>query len=297
MKRHPAMRAAVLATLCALTLAACGTTDAAGGDEPAPAESDASAAPEQIEIVGEGMIIQRSATEDVALCIGPMTMIYPPQCTGPRLLGDFAWDDVESQTDQGVQWTGNYVVVGYFDKAANTFTLTRPPSQELPDGVSFPTPPAVDFPQLCEDPFRGGDPDFADPDLAKQEELNAAMQALDGYVGSYVSDGNNLFNVVVTGDPEAAHAALREVWDGGLCVAHQEGPSEADLSAAQEALKDHGRDLDMVSSSINPMSGTLTVHLDVAYPDTVAQIEQLVSEWLTPDQVFIQSTFVPLAQG
>ena len=236
--------------------------------------------------------MQQSSTADIELCTGPMLTSYPPQCGGPKLRGEFSWDDVDSEEHAGVRWTNEwYFAVGRYDRTANTFTLTRPLSTEPPEGYTEPTPEAVDFPQLCEDPFRGGDPGFTD-DPAAQEALQLRLEGLDGYVGSWVSDGRNLFNVLVTGDADAAHTALREIWPGGLCVEQREAATESDVRAAQDALAEHFEELGLSSSGGG--QGELSVGVTFADEATVARIHEIVSPWLTPEQVRIDSVFVPL---
>lgn len=236
--------------------------------------------------------MKQSPTADIELCTGAMMTSYPPQCGGPKLLGEFSWDDVESERHGGVRWTNNwYFAVGHYDGAADTFTLTRPLSSEPPAGHSVDEPEPIDFPQLCEDPFRGGDPDFTD-DLEAQERLQRRLEELDGYVGSWVSDGQNLFNVLVTGDPDAAFADLRQIWPGGLCVEQRDVATEDDVRAAQDALSEHFEELAITSSGGGP--GVLEVGVTFADDATVARIHEIVSEWLAPDQVRITSTFVPL---
>src|SRR5690606_38186189 len=97
-----------------------------------------------------------------------------------------------------------------------SFTLTRPVSAEPPEGYVMPAGEDVSFLQLCEDPYVDGDAS-ASGDLAAQERLAAALEDLDGYVTSWVSDGSSLYNVVVTTgtDVDAAFTGLRQVWKGG----------------------------------------------------------------------------------
>jgi hypothetical protein len=218
---------------------------------------------------------------------------YPPQCGGPRLLGEFSWDDVEFQEHAGVRWTDTwYVAVGHYDRAADTFTLTRPLSLEPPPGFTFPEPAPIEFPQLCDDPFRGGDPDFEDPDILLQNALQERIEGLPGYVESWVSDGDRMFNVVVTGDAEEAHTQLRAVWPGGLCVVQRTGPTNADLQAATDELGGHADELSLVSMGAH--GGSLAVEALLADEATLTRIHEIVAPWLTPDDVVVTSTFTPV---
>lgn len=238
--------------------------------------------------------MQSSPDSRVELCIGPIAESYPPQCRGPELRGEFSWDDVQAQEQAGVRWTDTvYVAVGSFDRAADAFTLTRPLSTDAPPGVAMPTAAEVAFAQLCDDPYRGGDP-VRSGDFESQERLQQRLTTLDGYVTSWVSDGVDLFNVVVTGDPEGAHAALREVWAGGLCVEQRDLPTAADVASAQAALSERATELGLTSSGSGGVSGLLEVEVVLADVETTALVHEIVRPWLTPDQVRISGAMQPL---
>lgn len=278
-------RAGILAALAAVVAqSGCGSADPGPGADRGRSGSED---PATGELVARGIVIQASPDARVELCIGPVAESYPPQCRGPELRGEFSWDDVQAQGQGGVRWTDTvYVAVGTFDRAADAFTLTRPLSTDAPPGVAMPTAEEVRFPQLCNDPFRGGDP--AHPgDLESQERLQQRLMTLDGYVTSWVSDGADLFNVVVTGDPEGAHAALREVWPGGMCVEQRDLPAAADVASAQAALSERTTELGLTSSASGGVSGLLEVEVVLADAGTTALIHEIVGPWLTPDQVRI----------
>ncbi|MGA8046374.1 MAG: hypothetical protein WCA30_08925 [Dermatophilaceae bacterium] len=273
-----------LLVLTSLVLAGCGSVTAVSGEQQtAPAG----------EVIGRGTVMQQSPDAQVELCTGPVLTSYPPQCGGPRLLGEFSWDDVDFEEHAGVRWTDEwYVAIGQYDAAANTFTLTRPLALEPPSEFTFPDPEPVEFPQLCDDPFRGGDPDFEDPDLRLQSTFQERLERLPGFVESWVSDGERMFNVVVTGDAEQAHADLRTAWPGGLCVEQRDGPTGEDLQSASDALVDDAQDLGLVTWSV--MHGRLDIEAVHADDVVVARIHDLVRPWLTPDDVDVRSVFVPL---
>lgn len=273
-----------LLVLTSLALSSCGTaTTAAGGEETTPAG----------EVIGRGAVMRQSPDAEVELCTGAMLTSYPPQCGGPRLLGDFSWDDVRFEDHAGVRWTDTwYVAIGHYDPAADTFTLTRPLSPDPPPGFTFPEPEPVVFPQLCDDPFRGGDPDFADPEMRLQNAFQERLESLPGYVESWVSDGDRMFNVVVSGDAETAHAALRALWPGGLCVEQRDDPTNADLQAAAAAVGEQAGDVGLLS--LAPSRGRLAVEVVLADELTVARIHEIARPWLTPGDIDVTSTFVPL---
>lgn len=229
------------------------------------------------------------------LCLGGVAESYPPQCGGLELIG-LDWDDVaDAETASGVTW-GTGWVVGSYDGEAGTFTLTEPVSAEPPAGVTVPEEEPLEFAPLCDDPYRGGDESFeGSPEAAAaQEELLAAATALDGYITVYVSDGASEFNVLVQGDAEAAHAQLREVWAGWLCVATGNGASEADLSAAQQAVHEELGDL-VLGSGGGGVDGIFHVSVVVADEATTQAVLDAVEEWLTPEQVMVTGMLIPVS--
>lgn len=281
-------RAGAVAALAAgVVLSGCGAADPGSGTRASDDATDA-------EVVVRGIVMQSSPDARIELCVGPVMESYPPQCRGPELRGEFSWGDVEVQEQGGVRWTDTvYVAVGTFDRAADAFTLTRPLSTDAPPGVTMPTAADVDFPQLCEDPFRGGDPGHPG-DLESQERLHQRLSTLDGYVTSWVSDGADLFNVVVTADAEDAHAALREVWAGGLCVERRDLPTAAEVASAQDALNERARELGLMSSASGGTSGLLEVEVMLADAETTALVHEVVAPWLTPEEVSISGAMRPL---
>ncbi|MFN2320604.1 MAG: hypothetical protein ABR500_13105 [Dermatophilaceae bacterium] len=283
--RWSSLPAAAGSFLAMAALSACGSATS----EP---QADGSAGG----LVARGIVMQSSPDSRIELCIGPVATSYPPQCSGPELRGEFAWEDVQAQEQSGVRWSDvSYYATGTYDRQADAFTLTRPLSTEPPPGVEMPTAGEVDFPQLCDDPFRGGDPAFTE-DMAAQEQLHQRLETLDGYVTAWVSDGRNLFNVIVTGDPDAAHASLREVWPGGLCVEQRDLPTAADVASAQAALSERADEIGLIGSG-GGAEGLLDVEVIAADAETSALIHDIVGPWLSPDGVRISSAMVPLVSG
>ena len=291
MRRHTLLICA--ATLALSAVAGCGSGGTVG--DPPSGTVDGPAVAE--ELVAQGIVMQASEAAPVELCIGPIAESYPPQCRGPELLGEFSWDDVQARQQGGVRWSDEgYFAVGRYDRTADTFTLSRPLSTSPPEGFVMPAAEPVEFPQLCEDPFRGGDASDAG-DLAAPERLQQRLTTIDGYVTSWVSDGVSLFNVVVTGDAEAARAALREVWPGGLCVVQRDLPTADELAAAQAALTEHAAELGLTTAAANGVSGVLEVGVVVADAATTALVHDVVSPWMGAEQVRVVGAMVPLAQG
>ena len=274
-------RLLIVSALTTLILTACGS-----------ASPDPAASGPETELVGRGIVMQRSPDAHVELCMGAVAQSYPPQCSGPGLSGAFSWDDVEFEDQGGVRWTNDsYYGIGHYAQAPNTFTLTRPLSAQPPTGLTAPADEPLDFPQLCDDPFRGGDEGYSDPDLTLQNTFQERLDTLPGYVESWVSDGERMFNVIVTGDAQEAHASLREVWPGGLCVEQRDAPTAAEIESATQALSEHAEELRLQSWG---GQGTLSIDLLLADDEHIARIHEIVQPWLTPDQVTITGSFQPL---
>lgn len=215
--------------------------------------------------------MQSTTDVPVEICVGGVAESLPPRCGGPVLLGDLSWEDVGPERASGVTWTNDpWFAVGAFDPRGGpqgSITLSGPLSVDPPEGYAVPTATAdVTFPQLCDDPFVGGSEEAAG-DLAAQEQLAVALEDLDGYVTSWVSDGSSLYNVLVTGDPEEASEQLGQVWRGGLCVEQSALPTQDEL---------------------------LEVGVLVSDQETVDAVLETVSPWLDPDQVVIVGALRPL---
>ncbi len=245
--------------------------------------------PPETELWAHGMLLQQG-TDAPVLCVGGVMESYPPQCGGPEVVG-LDWADVAEHEDAfDVRW-GEAYVVGTFD--GRRFTLTRPPSTTVPTGVPTPAPePEPDFPQLCDDPFRGGSQE-AGEDLDAQAALQARLTDYPGYVASWVSNGRNLFNVTVTGDPEQAWSDFREVWRGGLCVAQRDSPPQKDVLAAQEAVTGIADEVGVLGAA-GTRTGLLEVDVLLADQATVTAVHRAVAPWLSPKQVEVTGALQPV---
>ncbi|GAA4870024.1 hypothetical protein [Serinicoccus chungangensis] len=137
MRRHRQPVALLSALLgVGLAVSGCGTegTDPAGGAVTQTSTPGADAE----EVVGTGIVMQRSADAPPELCVGPIAESMPPQCRGPVLAGEFDWEDVEARQQGEVRWTDEtYYGVGTYAPDGGeqgTFTLTRPLTAEQPQG-------------------------------------------------------------------------------------------------------------------------------------------------------------------
>jgi hypothetical protein len=294
------MAVGAMALTVVAVIAACGS-QTAGPAGSAPAQTSESASPTSSvvdldrEVAARGMLMQTSSTADVELCLGAVQTSYPPGCGGPRVVGKVDWEALEAESVAGRTWSsGDVWAVGHLDPdagTAGTLTLTRPLSTTPPEGVTLPpqlTSPR--FPQLCDDPYAGGGrPGGGTTDT--QNALAEQLPTLEGYVGSWVSDGSSVFNVLVTGDATAARDTLRETWKGGLCVQQRDLPTEKDVRAAQDALSSLPG---LLSSSGNAPEGRLEVEVVVLDAATLDRVLASVRPWLDADQVRVRSAFTAL---
>ena len=150
----------VLVVLMA-ALAACGGEDDEVASDPAPSPSEAAPgpAPEPPAATGRvssarlGLVLDRETPQ---LCLGPVALSIPPQCSGLPLVG-WRWSEhPEHERQDGVRW-GSFAVTGTWD--GERFTVTDaipaalydvPPSEEPNDDPAWPTPsPALSADDLA----------------------------------------------------------------------------------------------------------------------------------------------------
>ena len=174
------MRVQLISMVAVLLLSGCGAVAAPGGDAdggPLPPASD--------ELIGQGMVI---SDEDgpAMLCLGGVMESYPPQCSGPEVIG-WDWTAAEhSESSGGVTW-GTYAVHGTWDGAA--FTVTRPPIS-----LALYDPPANIDPRT--DPENRGAGVDAELEALQQDLHEAASSAA---LTSWIENGY-LFVTVVYDD-------------------------------------------------------------------------------------------------
>lgn len=114
-------RALLVLAVPALLLAGCATPASPGdsGDvvPDGPGDPRPIAAPG--EVVGQGTVLQKDG-EAAQFCLGAVAESYPPQCSGPEIVG-WEWpDDGMWESASGVTW-GTYAASGTWDGV--TFTL------------------------------------------------------------------------------------------------------------------------------------------------------------------------------
>lgn len=235
----------ILVVLGVAAVALWGTEDQ---DTPGPSGTD----PTEVELTGEGLILQTGG--EPFLCLGAVAETSPPQCSGPTLRyaadlpGEFSWDSIahtkesnpeesnpeESDTNGVARWTDDpYTVRGFYDPddgPFGSFTLSAPVVQ-----APLEAPHERELPELCTDPERGANPALIGRDAREQLEAESAKLPL---VHTWVSGDQDAFNFLVQDDPEVAHAQLRTVWGGALCVESSEAPTQEERTAALDRISE-----------------------------------------------------------
>lgn len=104
------------AVLLVATLSACASPVAPGGAPPSGIAADG-------EVIGQGTVLQL-ADAAPQFCLGAIAESYPPQCSGPEVVG-WDWEAIQgSELSGDVTW-GSYAVQGTWD--GTRFTVTAPP--------------------------------------------------------------------------------------------------------------------------------------------------------------------------
>ena len=205
--------AIVAACATTLLLAACASAspsgDAGDGVTIDPVAPGATIAAEG-EVTGQGTVLQVEGKE-VNLCLGAVMESYPPQCSGPEVLG-WDWASVDgAESANGVTW-GTYAVQGTWD--GKRFTVTQPPIMlALYDPMVVPDPKR--------DPANAGE--TAEADLlriqAEVHELGTVDVLQSGpengylFVGVVYDDGQiqQYFDQLYGSDVVVVESALRPV--------------------------------------------------------------------------------------
>jgi hypothetical protein len=206
-----ALGAALVGGALALALSGCANgaapADSAGGDAPPTVPTANAAAPG--EVVGQGTVIQTDE-EGVMLCLGAVAESYPPQCSGPEVVG-WDWEQAGgSESASGVSW-GTYAVYGTWDGTA--LTVTQPPIM-----------------LALYDPMREFDP-FTDPANAgesTEDELTAVQERV----------GNDEFVDVLTSWPENGYLFVQVIYDDGSVQRYVDERYGEDVVQVRSALKD-----------------------------------------------------------
>lgn len=205
-------RALMLLAAPLLLLAACATPaqPGDGGDvtPDGPGEPITVAAPG--EVIGQGTVLQKDG-EDAQFCLGPVMESYPPQCSGPVIVG-WEWpDDNMFESANGVTW-GTYALVGTWD------------------GVQFiptqdPVPLAL-YDPMMEEPDPRTDP--ANAGASSDEQLMLVQDELSAWTDV----------TVLMSYPENGYVWATVYYDDGTIQSYLDEIYEADVVIVQSALRD-----------------------------------------------------------
>jgi hypothetical protein len=134
------------ALLLTAALAACGSDGGATATDPGASGSTAdrpAAAPAASGPVHTAGLVTVMDTGTPEVCLGPVAESYPPQCSGPELIG-WDWADHEGAFDKqgAVRW-GQFALTGTWDGTSLTPTDAIPAAlydSVLPEEPTFPVP-------------------------------------------------------------------------------------------------------------------------------------------------------------
>jgi len=235
------------------------------------------------------------------LCFG-VEDSYPPQCSGPDVVG-WDWDAAPSrESANGTTW-GEYSLVGTWDGAA--FTLTEPPAaptwpDEAPDDDGrFATPcPAPDGGWAVVDPETATDAamqaaiEYADaqPDVGAvwlDQSTNPASRQEPPDEAAMNDPARLVLNITFTGDLERHAQAIRERWGGALCVS-EATVARSELERIRTEVQDELADR-FVASWTDDIRGQ--VHLSVVVDDGM---QQQVDERYGAGVVVIEAALRPV---
>jgi hypothetical protein len=164
------------------------------------------------------------------LCLGAIALSLPPQCGDVPITG-WDWQKVEGEESAGGTTWGAFHVVGEYD--GETFAVTQVGRYET-DASQHPTDP--DFTSPCPEPAGG----WTGLEHATQEDdaaVHKYARSQPHYVASWVTHlepselefSPVIVNVVFAADAARHEAAIRELWEGPLCVVERDVPTAREL--------------------------------------------------------------------
>ncbi|MDQ4137753.1 MAG: hypothetical protein M3116_02750 [Actinomycetota bacterium] len=179
----------------------------AGGDAPPVVPASNPAAPG--EVIGQGTVLQKDGEEPM-FCLGAVAESYPPQCSGPEIVG-WDWDAVDgSESASGVTW-GTYAVQGTWD--GTVFTVTQPPIML-----------ALYDPMPVDDPFT----DPANAGSSTEAELTALQEKVH----------NDEFVEALSSWPANGYLFLQVIYDDGSAQRYFDDRYGKDVVQVRSALRD-----------------------------------------------------------
>lgn len=195
----------LLGAVLLLALSGCGPI-APPGENPQDPQPTVDSPSE--ELIGQGTVLQKDGSPPM-FCLGPVMESYPPQCSGPEIIG-WDWSAVEQEESSGGVTWGTYAVQGTWDGEA--FTVTQPPTP-----LSLYDPPANFDPRADKNNPGAGDP----------AELEAIQQEL------FEADGPRL----LTSSVENGYVFVTVVYDDGTLQEQYDARFGSNRVAVQSALQ------------------------------------------------------------
>ena len=202
----------LLAASAVLVLAGCaGSGGGSAGGSDAPWAPPTPALPAEVSAVGTVL----EADDGPELCLGPIAESYPPQCSGPPVVG-WDWSAVDGEeTASGVTW-GAYAVWGDWDGA--TFTVTREPVlAALYDPMADPS---------ARDPWDPSLPPGPLPEAEARQIQDDLAEALPGFLASAYVNGRIVAEVLFD-DGTLQAAADERYGDDAVVVVSSLKPADA----------------------------------------------------------------------
>lgn len=215
------------------------------------------------------------------LCFEVMASL-PPMCSGPKVIG-LDWADVSNaETVQDPTWA-TVRLVGRWDPATPSFTLTEPPTPSAPGGP-VPAPREALFPLPCPTPPDGW-PSTAD---------NAGFNELAGWLSTHPdvsaswmaspegsTPGPGVPQVLVVRVTDGADRAgieqgAAERYQGPVCIV-QGGPPRTALNTVvgevRAVIDPAGRGV-LLSMSPDEINGRVTAEVVLATPEMQAALDE-----------------------
>ena len=233
------------------------------------------------------------------LCLRAVTASSPPQCGGPDI-PNWDWDKVDGQTSQSGTTHGAYLVIGHFDVATHTFTLTRPAinSKDYAGPPVLPEPGQRPLGTPC--PKSAGGWRVVDTANTTDNSLDltaARARKMVGYGGLWVDQSASarpeyndptqlILNVAFTHDLPARERDLRETWGGALCVSRALRTEnelarirDQAVAAARWQMLSAGSGRDVVELQVIYDAGTLQDGFDGEYGQGVVRVSSALRHY------------------
>jgi hypothetical protein len=193
-------------------LAGCAATAGSGSSgDPVPPTGPIAAPGE---VLGQGTVLQQG-DEAPQLCLGAVAESYPPQCSGPEVIGwDWTTADLE-ETASEVTW-GTYAVIGTWDGVA--FTVT---------GMVIPL-------ALYDPLMREPDPRTLPENAGDSSE--ATLTSIQDDITASAADEGSI--PVLTAWSENGYLWVTVTYDDGTIQAYYDAVYGPDIVVVQSALRD-----------------------------------------------------------